>query len=58
MRVILHVDVVAMGYHPTGKEIIVIGIELILSKPPLFIRKTIGEVDILENVGTVGTGTS
>ena len=47
-----------MGNHPSSEEIIVIGIELILSEPPSLVGEAIGELDVLKDTGAIGTGAS
>lgn len=54
---ILHVGLVTMIHHPPGQEIIIVGIELILSEPPLLIGEAVGEVDVLQDTSAIGTGT-
>lgn len=58
LGVVLHVCLVTMGHHPPGEEVVVVGIELIMTKPPLLIREAVGEVDVLQDTCTVGTSTS
>jgi hypothetical protein len=58
LRMILHAHLMLVIDKPAGDEIVVIGIQLILSEPPLLVGEAIGEVDILQNARTVGTGPS
>lgn len=55
-RVILHVYLVLVVDEPASDEIVIVSVELILIKPPLFVGESVRKVDVLENAGTVGTG--
>ncbi len=55
---ILHVCFMAMIDHPAGDEIVIIGIELILTKPPLLVGEAVREVFVLQDAGAVGTSPS
>ncbi len=58
MWVVLHVGLVTMRHHPPCEKVVIIGVQLVLAKPPFLVGETIGEVDILKDARAVGTGAS
>ena len=52
--VVLHVCLPTMGNHPAGDEIVIIGIELILTEPPFLVCEAACELFILQDVRTIG----
>lgn len=53
LLVILDVGLPAVRYSPSGDEIVVVGIEVVPTKPGL-VCETIGESLILEHAGPIG----
>ena len=51
----LDVRAPSVADHPTGEELVVAGVELVLPKP-VVMRETVEELGILENDGTVSGG--
>lgn len=55
---ILHVHLVLVVDQPTGNEVVIVSVELILTKEPLLVGETVGEVRVLQNVGTISASAS
>src|SRR5271154_2850140 len=53
LRMILHVSLLAMRDHPASDKVIIIGIELVLPEPPLFVSEATGEGFILQYLCTI-----
>jgi hypothetical protein len=56
LGVVLHVGFPSVRDHPASNEIVVVGIELVLAKPPFFVGEGVGETVILQNLGPIGNG--
>lgn len=56
LGVVLDVGFPTVRNHPASNEVVVVGIELVLAKPPFFVSKGVGEAVVLQNLGPIGNG--
>ena len=53
LGMVLHPGLPAMRHHPASDEVVVVGIQLVLAKPPLFVGEPMGENLVLHDMGPV-----
>ena len=55
-RVVLDVGLPAMRDHPARDKVVVVGIEVVLAKPPFLVGEAVGEDGILQDLSAIGHG--